>query len=59
MAAVSTDPRIMRPRGRLSLIKKLAEIDPRLALDLEEGVIDGYDAILARQKYAGFKLECP
>lgn len=59
VAAMSADPRIMAPEERAALFKKLAGIDPRLALGLEEEVIDPYDTTLARLKFAGLELEWP
>jgi uncharacterized Fe-S cluster-containing radical SAM superfamily protein len=59
VAAMSADPRIMSPEERLSLIKRLAEIDPNLAFNLEEEVVDPYETTLARLKYAGLKLDWP
>jgi len=59
VAAMSADPRIMTPRERMSLVEKLAEIDPRLVTSLEEEVMDPYDTTLARLKLAGWKVEWP
>ena len=59
MAAMSLDPRIMTPEERASLIKRLAEIDVNLLLNLEEEVVDPYETTLARLKLAGFKLKWP
>ena len=59
VAAMSADPRVTTPEERESLIQKLAEIEPRLLLSLEEEVVDGYDTTLARLKLAGWKLEWP
>ncbi|MHA1593487.1 MAG: radical SAM protein [Candidatus Baldrarchaeia archaeon] len=59
VAAMSADPRIMTPEERLSLIQRLAEIDPRLVLELEEEVVDPYDTTLQRLKFAGVELEWP
>jgi len=53
------DPRIMTPEERASLIKKLAEIDVNLLLNLEEEIVDPYETTLARLKFAGFKLKWP
>jgi len=59
VAAMSADPRIMTPAERENLIKKLAEIDPRLLANLEEEVMDDYNTTLARLKLAGWKIEWP
>lgn len=59
VAAMSGDPRIMPPHERVSLIKKLLSIDAKLALNLEEEVVDPYETTLARLKYAGYHLEWP
>ena len=59
VAAMSLDPRIMTPEERASLIKKLAEIDVNLLLNLEEEIVDPYETTLARLKFAGFKLKWP
>lgn len=59
VAAMSADPRTMTPKERENLIKKLAEIDPHLLVNLEEEVMDDYDTTLARLKLAGWKIEWP
>lgn len=59
VAAMSADPRIMTPHERESLLLKLAEIDPRLLLNLEEEVMDAYNTTLARLKLAGWQIEWP
>ena len=59
VAAMSADPRVTTLEERESLIRKLAEIEPRLLLSFEEEVVDGYDTTLARLKLAGWKLEWP
>jgi uncharacterized Fe-S cluster-containing radical SAM superfamily protein len=59
VAAMSADPRIMTPQERENLVKKLAEIDPRLLLSLEEEVMDGYETTLARLKFAGLEVKWP
>jgi len=59
VAAMSADPRIVTPQERQNLIRKLAEIDPSLVLNLEEEVMDAYDTTLARLKLAGWKVEWP
>jgi len=59
VAAMSADPRIVTPEERENLIRKLAETDPRLVINLEEEVMDGYDTTLARLKLADWKVEWP
>jgi len=59
VAAMSADPRIMTPKERENMIKKLAEIDPGLLANLEEEVMDDYKTTLARLKLAGWKIEWP
>jgi len=59
VAAMSLDPRIMTPEERASLIKRLAEIDVNLLLNLEEEIVDPYETTLARLKFAGFNLKWP
>jgi len=59
VASMSADPRIMTSEERTNLMRKLAEIDPRLLLSLEEEVMDGYNTTLARLKFAGFKVDWP
>lgn len=59
VAAMSADPRIMTPEERAALVEKLASINPKLVLALEEEVIDPYDTTLARLKFAGLELEWP
>ena len=52
-AAAMTDPRIMSEKERRTIIDKLAEIDMRIAANLEEEVIDFYDMTIFRLKKAG------
>jgi uncharacterized Fe-S cluster-containing radical SAM superfamily protein len=59
VAAMSADPRIMTAEERVCLIKKLADIDLKLALNLEEEVVDPYETTLSRLEHAGIKLEWP
>jgi len=59
VVAISADPRIMTPEERRSLTKRLTEVDHRLALNLEEEVVDPYKMTLARLKYAGVDLDWP
>ncbi len=59
VAAMSADTRIVSSEERVSLARKLMEIDPHLLLNLEEEVVDPYETTLARLRYAGFKVEWP
>lgn len=59
VAAMSADPRIVTTEERENLMRKLAEIDPRLVLNLEEEVMDGYKTTLARLKHANLKVKWP
>lgn len=59
VAAMSADPRIVKTEERENLIRKLAEIDPQLALNLEEEVMDGYNTTIARLKYANLRVKWP
>jgi len=59
VASMSADPRIMTMDERKSLMKKLAEIDPSLLLNLEEEVMDGYNTTLARLRFAGLEVDWP
>jgi len=59
VAAMSADPRIVTPKERESLMKKLGGIDPRLISSLEEEVMDGYETTLTRLKFAGLKVDWP
>ncbi len=56
-AAAMTDPRIMRREERRLIIERLAEIDRRLAKNLEEEVIDPYRTTLFRLRKAGVNVE--
>lgn len=56
-AAAMTDPRIMPTEEREILIKRLEDIDKRIAIGLEEEVIDPYRTTLIRLSKAGIKLE--
>jgi uncharacterized Fe-S cluster-containing radical SAM superfamily protein len=55
--AAMTDPRIMDNEERKILIRKVMEIDPRLALHIEEEIIDPYETTLARLKHAAVDLD--
>ena len=59
VAGMLDDPRIVEPRERAELARKLVEIDPKLVIAFEGEVIDPYDTTLARLKAAGLKLEWP
>jgi uncharacterized Fe-S cluster-containing radical SAM superfamily protein len=59
VAAMSADPRIMGSSERVSLLKKLAEIDKNLLTSLEEEVMDPYQTTLERLKYAECEIEWP
>lgn len=59
VAAMSSDPRIMTPKERENLIRKLTDVDPHLLENLEEEVMDDYSATLARLKLAGWKIDWP
>ena len=48
-----TDPRIMSKKERQLLIEKLKEIDIRVAVNLEEEIIDPYDTTIVRMYYYG------
>lgn len=54
--AAMTDPRIMPKEERKALIQRLAQINKRIALNLEEEIIDPYETTLFRLKKAGIKL---
>lgn len=56
VASMSGDPRIMTSRERVSLIRRLADIDKRLVLNLEEERLDPYKTTLVRLKAAGWDL---
>jgi len=59
VASMSADPRLMTPDERTNLMKKLAEIDRRLLLSLEEEVMNGYNTTLARLKLAELDVKWP
>jgi len=52
-AAAMTDPRIMPSEERALLLKRLRDIDPRLAANLEEEVCDPYESTLVRMAAYG------
>jgi uncharacterized Fe-S cluster-containing radical SAM superfamily protein len=54
VAAMSADPRFMDPLERVSLIGKLAAIDPRLVLNLEEEMVVLYANTFKRLKAMGW-----
>ena len=49
-AAAMTDPKVMPREEREVLIRKLSEIDPGIARDLEEEQIDNYETTINRMK---------
>jgi uncharacterized Fe-S cluster-containing radical SAM superfamily protein len=55
IVAACSDPRIMGRKERNALIKKLEEIDPVLASDLDEETLLPSQASLERLRYAGFR----
>lgn len=55
--ASMSDPRIMPAEEREAMIKRIAEIDERLALDLEEEACDPYDMTKVRLANAGFDFK--
>ena len=57
--AAMTDPRIMSEEERRLIIERLWKIDPKLAINLEEEVVDPYDTTLIRLKKAGIELRWP
>jgi len=59
VAAMSLDPRIIKPDERASLLRKLINIDPMIVLLLEEEVVDPYETTLFRLRAAGWELEWP
>lgn len=54
--AAMTDPRIMGRGERAELVRRLWRIDSRLALSLEEEVVDPYRTTLERLRKAGVRL---
>jgi uncharacterized Fe-S cluster-containing radical SAM superfamily protein len=54
--AAMTDSRVMSKRERWELIARLKKIDPLLARNLEEEVIDPYETTILRLRHAGVKL---
>lgn len=59
VAAMSGDPRIMDPEERAGLIGRLEAVDPGLASEIEEEVVDPYKTTLARLRAIGVELEWP
>src|SRR4030042_4715794 len=57
VSAMSADPRFMTPLERISLIGKLAEIDPSLALGLEEEMVILYPETRKRLEAAGWEYK--
>jgi len=56
VSAMSADPRFMSPLERVSLIGKLAEIDPSLALNLEEEMVILFPETRKRLEAVGWNL---
>lgn len=56
VAAMSADPRFMNPVERISLVAKLAEIDPALVLKLEEEMTVIFPTSKKRLEAAGWNL---
>lgn len=54
VAAMSADPRFMSPTERISLIAKLAGIDPGLVLKLEEEMVILFPTTMDRLKVSGW-----
>lgn len=52
-----TDPRIMSLEERKKLVERLWRINSRLALLLEEEVVDPYTTTIERLKHAGVELK--
>jgi uncharacterized Fe-S cluster-containing radical SAM superfamily protein len=59
VAAMSADPRFMSPIERISLIAKLAEIDPALVLKLEEEMAVLFPTTKKRLLASGWNLDGP
>jgi len=59
VAAMSLDPRIMSTEERAKLFERLASIDFRLLLRLEEEVMDPYRMTKIRLEAAGISVEWP
>jgi len=59
VAAMSLDPRFMSPEERTALMKRLASLDFRLLLNLEEEVVDPYDTTLKRLAAANWRVKWP
>jgi uncharacterized Fe-S cluster-containing radical SAM superfamily protein len=59
VASMSLDPRIITQEERLSLARKLLEIDRRLLLQLEEEVVDPYDTTIIRLNAANYEMKFP
>jgi len=55
-AAAMTDLRIMSVDERRSLLNRLREIDWRIAVNLEEEVVDPYETTVVRMKKAGYDV---
>lgn len=57
VASMSADPRFMGKEERKKLILKLSELEPQLALNLEEEVVDHYNTTLKRLEHAGYTVK--
>jgi len=57
VAAMSSDPRFMTPFERVSLIGKLADIDPNLVLNLEEEMVVLFPQTIKRLKAIGWDMK--
>lgn len=55
--AAMTDPRIMGSNEKVEIIRKIARIDLKLALNLEEEVVDPYETTLYRLRKANVNLK--
>ena len=55
-AAAMTDPRIMPADERRSLLDRLHEIDWRIAVNLEEELVDPYETTIVRMNKAGYDI---
>lgn len=55
-AAAMTDSRIMSTNERRNLLNKLREIDQRIAVNLEEEIVDPYETTVVRMNKAGYDV---
>jgi uncharacterized Fe-S cluster-containing radical SAM superfamily protein len=56
VAAMTADARIVSRQERQSLLDRLASIEPALAENLEEEVVDPYHTTIERLRHAGIEL---